>query len=186
MAPPYRAALLTLFVDDRAPQIFLGDSVDQTLEAFSVAVAEHGATIKPGSLGVAFDAEGNEIRYLMARIVNGTAVGFVVRRPSGTTSIFLFSDPVSAIQFSSGFADSTIATVVPVLSNTVDRTAEEHFWLDKTGRAALREPDLAPLSAPAGFCPRCIIRPLSTDDGSSVVCPACKRLATLIREQRGV
>jgi hypothetical protein len=209
MSSQYRAALLTIFADGRSPSLFLGDSVEQTVETFHTTVAEQEAIVTPGKLGLAFDAAGNEFRYLMARVVNGTNAGFVVRRPSGGTSAFLFADSVSAHQFASGFRDCELAVVVQVKGSGAFAaagfrqdfagiTSESRPHPDYAASASpswptnlpglLPVPDLEPLTAPAGFCPRCIIRPLPSDPAQRVtgVCLACQRVSTLIRERWGV
>jgi hypothetical protein len=208
MSSPYRAALLTIFADGRIPSLRVGDSTEQTVEDFRAAVIEADAIMAPGKLGLAFDHAGNEIRYIMARVVNGLNAGFVARRPSGTTSVFLFADPTSAHEFAAGFADCEIAVVIQAHSSAALSATESRSDFAAPGRqvrpdfasasgtswltgpsSPMPVPDLAPLIAPEGFCPRCIIRPLPSDPqeaASGVCCLACRRLAALIRERRAL
>ena len=208
MNSQYRGALLTIFADGRIPSLFLGEGVERTVEAFRAAVVQANAIMAPGKLGLAFDAAGNEIRYLMARVVNGINAGFVVRRPSGGTSVFLFADPHSAHRFAEGFRDCELAVVVQAKSSGAFEApgfrgdfvgmpaSWSHPGYNPTPTpswptnlpALLPVPDLSPLTAPEGFCPHCIIRALPADPAARAtgLCVACQRVAALIRERRGV
>jgi len=193
----YRKAVLILSTAG-APQVYLGDNDDDTENIFKAMIVDHDA-VETTAFFVFTDTARNEMRTINAQVVDGREVAFVVRRDSGTLSIFLFADPVSAMRFARSFGQgglacvevaqnragsSRLSHVVPVRSRSTRPPDKDFCWLNPDTELPI--PDIRPLRAPVGMCLRCIARPLGDDAASRLLglCPHCRSALARLAEWR--
>ena len=189
----YRKAVLILATG--APQVYLGNNDDDTENIFKAMIVDHDA-VEIDNFFVFSDVARNEMRTINAQVVNGREVAFVVRRDSGTLSIFLFADPVSAMRFARSFGlpdieieqngtgPTRLSHVVPVRSRSTRPPDADFCWLNPDTELPI--PDIRPLRAPVGMCLRCISRPLGQDAASRLLgfCPHCRGALIRLSEWR--